>query len=185
MLVRWYHVGAFSPFLRAHAHIDTKRREPYLLAEPYKSHVRDTLRLRYSMLPIWYTAFRENSETGRPVVRHVFIVYLTYMRGSSFELGLTMLSSPRIRRASPSTTSSSLVVLVFSSSPSPAPASPRSRSISLRTRFTTTTSRPTPMSAPQLASTLPCLPLSTRFRSSSVAVPSCPRASARVALRHL
>jgi mannosyl-oligosaccharide alpha-1,3-glucosidase len=71
MLVRWYHVGAFSPFFRAHAHIDTKRREPYLLAEPYKSYVRDILRLRYSMLPVWYTAFRETSETGLPVLRYV------------------------------------------------------------------------------------------------------------------
>ena len=69
MLTRWYFVGAFSPFFRAHAHIDTKRREPYLLAEPYKSIVRQTLRLRYSLLPLWYTAFRESSVTGLPVVR--------------------------------------------------------------------------------------------------------------------
>jgi len=69
MLTRWYFVGAFSPFFRAHAHIDTKRREPYLLAEPYKSIVRETLRLRYSLLPVWYTAFRESSVTGLPVVR--------------------------------------------------------------------------------------------------------------------
>lgn len=69
MLVRWYHVGAFSPFFRAHAHIDTKRREPFLLDEPYKSIVRDILKLRYSMLPVWYTAFRESSVTGMPVLR--------------------------------------------------------------------------------------------------------------------
>lgn len=69
MLTRWYFVGAFSPFFRAHAHIDTKRREPYLLAEPYKSIVRETLRLRYSLLPVWYTAFRESSVTGLPVTR--------------------------------------------------------------------------------------------------------------------
>ncbi len=71
MLVRWYHVGAFSPFFRAHAHIDTKRREPFLLDQPYKGIVKDILRLRYSMLPIWYTAFRESSVTGLPVVRFV------------------------------------------------------------------------------------------------------------------
>ncbi|TFK89283.1 glycoside hydrolase family 31 protein [Polyporus arcularius HHB13444] len=75
MLVRWYGVGVFSPFLRAHAHIDTKRREPYLLDEPYKSIVRDMLRLRYSMLPVWYTAFREASVTGLPVVRPHFVVF--------------------------------------------------------------------------------------------------------------
>ncbi|KAI0667109.1 alpha-glucosidase [Trametes maxima] len=73
MLVRWYAVGAFSPFFRAHAHIDTKRREPYLLDEPYKGIVRDILRLRYSLLPVWYTAFREASVTGLPVLRPHYI----------------------------------------------------------------------------------------------------------------
>ena len=75
MLVRWYQVGAFAPFFRAHAHIDTKRREPYLLEEPYKSIVRDIIRLRYSLLPVWYTAFRFASVTGVPVLRQVLFYY--------------------------------------------------------------------------------------------------------------
>jgi len=69
MLVRWYQVGIFMPFFRAHAHIDTKRREPYLLEEPHKSTVRDLLRLRYSLLPVWYTAFHTASTRGIPVLR--------------------------------------------------------------------------------------------------------------------
>jgi alpha 1,3-glucosidase len=51
--------------------VDTKRREPYLLDQPYKGMVKDILRLRYAMLPIWYTAFRETSVTGLPVLRYV------------------------------------------------------------------------------------------------------------------
>ncbi|KAG7452386.1 alpha-glucosidase [Guyanagaster necrorhizus] len=70
MLVRWYQVGIFSPFFRAHAHIDTKRREPFLLDEPHKGMIKDILRLRYSMLPVWYTVFWESSRTGVPVLRH-------------------------------------------------------------------------------------------------------------------
>lgn len=73
MLVRWYQVGAMAPFFRAHAHIDTKRREPYLLDQPYKDIVRDILRLRYTMLPVWYTAFRETTVTGLPVLRFVLV----------------------------------------------------------------------------------------------------------------
>lgn len=69
MLVRWYQAGIFEPFFRAHAHIDTKRREPYLLEEPYKSVVRDLIRLRYKMLPAWYTAFREAGVSGLPILR--------------------------------------------------------------------------------------------------------------------
>lgn len=71
MLVRWYQVGIFAPFFRAHAHIDTKRREPYLLAEHYKGIVKSFLRLRYAMLPIWYTLAREASVTGVPILRYV------------------------------------------------------------------------------------------------------------------
>ena len=74
-LVRWYQTGAFHPFFRAHAHIDTKRREPYVLDEPYQNIVRDLLRLRYTLLPMWYTAFKENTQTGMPVIRPQFVVH--------------------------------------------------------------------------------------------------------------
>ncbi|KAJ7496651.1 glycoside hydrolase family 31 protein [Mycena latifolia] len=75
MLVRWYQVGIFNPFFRAHAHIDTKRREPFLLDQPYKGMIKDLLRLRYTMLPVWYTAFRETSVTGVPVLRPHYVVF--------------------------------------------------------------------------------------------------------------
>ena len=71
MLVRWYQVGAFNPFFRAHAHIDTKRREPFLLEEPYKSMVKEIIRMRYSLLPVWYTAFHEATVNGMPILRCV------------------------------------------------------------------------------------------------------------------
>ncbi|KNZ75758.1 Glucosidase 2 subunit alpha [Termitomyces sp. J132] len=75
MLVRWYQVGAFAPFFRAHAHLDTKRREPFLLDQPYKGIVKDILRLRYTLLPVWYTAFRETSVTGLPVLRPHYVAF--------------------------------------------------------------------------------------------------------------
>ncbi|KAL5483105.1 ROT2 [Sanghuangporus weigelae] len=85
MLVRWYQLGAFFPFFRAHAHIDTKRREPYLLDEPYKSIIKDVLRLRYKLLPIWYTAFRETSVTGVPVLRPQFFMFPHDEKGASLD----------------------------------------------------------------------------------------------------
>ena len=76
MLVRWYQIGILSPFFRAHAHIDTKRREPFLLDQPYKGIVKDLIRLRYAISPIWYTAFRETSVTGMPILRYGPILLL-------------------------------------------------------------------------------------------------------------
>jgi len=70
LLVRWYQSGAFYPFFRAHAHIDTKRREPWLFGEPYTSHIRDALRLRYQLLPAIYTTFYKSSVTGLPILKY-------------------------------------------------------------------------------------------------------------------
>lgn len=59
------------PFFRAHAHIDTKRREPFLYEEPIKGYLRDTIRLRYQLLPVWYNAFHDASVNGVPIIKCV------------------------------------------------------------------------------------------------------------------
>ena len=69
LLVRWYQSGAFMPFFRAHAELNTKRREPYLLEEPIRGYLRDIIRLRYQMLPVWYNAFHDASVYGSPIIR--------------------------------------------------------------------------------------------------------------------
>lgn len=53
LLVRWYQTAAFQPFFRAHAHIDTKRREPWLYSEITKNAIQKAIRTRYSFLPYW------------------------------------------------------------------------------------------------------------------------------------
>lgn len=45
--------GAYQPFFRTHAHIDCKRREPWLFSERTKNAIRDAIRQRYSLLPYW------------------------------------------------------------------------------------------------------------------------------------
>lgn len=75
LLARWYQAGAFYPFFRGHAHIDTRRREPYLIGEPYTGIITQALRLRYSLLPAWYTAFHEASVNGTPIIRPQYFEY--------------------------------------------------------------------------------------------------------------
>lgn len=75
LLVRWYQAGVFQPFFRGHAHIDTKRREPYLVPEPYRSMTRAALRERYALLPYWYTLFYEATKTGTPMMRPMFMEF--------------------------------------------------------------------------------------------------------------
>ncbi|KAI0596727.1 alpha glucosidase-like protein [Biscogniauxia sp. FL1348] len=69
---RWYQAGAFYPFFRGHAHIDARRREPFMLSEPHRSIVTAALRLRYALLPAWYTAFYQANQDGSPIVRPMY-----------------------------------------------------------------------------------------------------------------
>lgn len=75
LLSRWYQAATYQPFFRGHAHIDTKRREPYLSAEPYKSITRDTLRERYALLSFWYTLFFEAYKQGTPMMRPMMMEF--------------------------------------------------------------------------------------------------------------
>ena len=75
LLTRWFQAGAFYPFFRAHAHIDTRRREPYLAGEPYTPIMTQAIRLRYQLLPMWYTAFHEASVDGSPILRPQYYVH--------------------------------------------------------------------------------------------------------------
>ncbi|KAH8387650.1 hypothetical protein KR093_008512, partial [Drosophila rubida] len=75
LLERWYQTGIFLPFFRAHAHIDTKRREPWLFSERTRLIIRSELLKRYSYLPLWYTTFYELEQTGAPVIRPLLAHY--------------------------------------------------------------------------------------------------------------
>lgn len=75
LIARWYQTGLWYPFFRAHAHIDSIRREPYLFEDPLKSNVRDSIRLRYSLLPTFYTAFHEASTHGDAIMKPMFFEY--------------------------------------------------------------------------------------------------------------
>uniref|UniRef100_A0A914CV67 Glucosidase II subunit alpha n=1 Tax=Acrobeloides nanus TaxID=290746 RepID=A0A914CV67_9BILA len=72
LLVRWYQAGAFQPFFRAHAHIDTRRREPWLFSEQTKDAIKKAIKARYRFLPYWYTLFYEHEKTGLPIMRPVW-----------------------------------------------------------------------------------------------------------------
>jgi alpha 1,3-glucosidase len=69
LMRRWYQAGAFQPFFRAHAHIDTARREPWLFGDDVLAALRATVRERYTYLPLWYTLFAAAAADGAPPMR--------------------------------------------------------------------------------------------------------------------
>ncbi|KAL3874005.1 hypothetical protein ACJMK2_037076 [Sinanodonta woodiana] len=107
LLTRWYQAGAFQPFFRAHAHLDTKRREPYLLPEEHMRSIRNSIRLRYSYLPYWYTLFYENERSGTPPMRPLWVEFpqdtQTFTMDDEYLIGSDLLVKPITEQGQTST----------------------------------------------------------------------------------
>jgi alpha 1,3-glucosidase len=75
LLLRWYQLGAFQPFFRAHAHLDSPRREPWVHGAEWMAKFRSAILSRYQILPYLYTLFYKTSLDGSPVMRPLWFDY--------------------------------------------------------------------------------------------------------------
>ena len=98
LLTRWYQAGVYYPFFRGHAHLDTKRREPWIFGDPYTGYIRDAIVLRYRLLPYWYTLFRRGQIDGITPIRPFFIEFptdaKTFGMDDSYMVGDALLVKP-------------------------------------------------------------------------------------------
>ncbi|XP_061541216.1 neutral alpha-glucosidase AB isoform X2 [Phycodurus eques] len=98
LLVRWYQTGAYQPFFRAHAHLDTTRREPWLFGPENTALIREAVRQRYSLLPYWYQQFYHTYHTGHPIMRPLWVEYpqdpATFAMENEFLIGRDLLVHP-------------------------------------------------------------------------------------------
>ncbi|XP_064827843.1 neutral alpha-glucosidase AB-like isoform X1 [Oncorhynchus masou masou] len=98
LLVRWYQAGAYQPFFRAHAHLDTPRREPWLFGPDNTALIREAVRQRYTLLPYWYLQFYHAQRTGQPVMRPLWVEYpediATFSIDNEFLIGRDLLVHP-------------------------------------------------------------------------------------------
>ena len=95
---RWLQSAALLPFCRTHSSIDSPRREPWLFGPEHERANRATIRLRYRLMPVLYTAFFQHTRDGSPVVRPVFWQSLddsaALREDQSFLLGDHLLVAP-------------------------------------------------------------------------------------------
>ena len=75
LFVRWMQAGAFVPFFRGHAHLDTKRREPWSYSVESQAIVRNALALRYALVPYLYTVFYHAHTEGGTIMRPLFFEF--------------------------------------------------------------------------------------------------------------
>jgi alpha 1,3-glucosidase len=72
LMVRWMQAAVFYPFFRGHAHLETKRREPWLFGDDATNHIRAAISLRYSLITYLYTVFFRANRDGEIVIRPLF-----------------------------------------------------------------------------------------------------------------
>lgn len=73
LLAQWTAMGVFFPFVRNHSIKGSAQQEPWAFTEEVLDACRTAINRRYMLMPYVYTAFREASVDGMPVMRPVFM----------------------------------------------------------------------------------------------------------------
>ncbi len=69
LFARWLQLGVFTPLMRAHSVINERNKEPWEYGDEYTAINRETINLRYRLLPYIYTTMAAASSTGIPAMR--------------------------------------------------------------------------------------------------------------------
>lgn len=69
LYTRWFQLGTFSPFFRGHVQENTDWEEPWVFGEATTQIIRESLNLRYRLLPYWYQLMASHSIDATPVLR--------------------------------------------------------------------------------------------------------------------
>ena len=98
LCARWTQLGALYPFARNHACIGTRDQEAYRFGEPYTSLNRNSIKLRYTLLPYYTTLYVQASQRGWPVWRSLMMEFpddeATWPIDRQFMIGPALMGVP-------------------------------------------------------------------------------------------
>jgi alpha-glucosidase len=101
LFARWMQIGALYPFSRGHTCAGTEPHEPWEFGEEVEEIVRDSLTLRYRLMPYLYSIFQRASERGFPVWRALFLHYpndpQTYHISDQVLIGKYLMAAPILK----------------------------------------------------------------------------------------
>ena len=75
LLLRWMQYGALTPFCRNHNNAGCRDQYPWAFGVKTQKFIRESLQLRYRLIPYLYAAFLESVENGAPVQRPLAFDY--------------------------------------------------------------------------------------------------------------
>ena len=102
LFTRWMTAGAFLPWYRNHYDGYTKEyQEPYRYGAPVPDNCRKYINIRYQLLQLFYDAMFENTQTGMPVCRAMFLQELDDLNvfnhaDDQFFVGKDLLVAPMV-----------------------------------------------------------------------------------------
>ena len=101
VIINFYQLGVFFPFMRAHSHLDNKvDRVPHSYTPHVQSLIRQALSLRYSLSHYIYWLFYLSSVHGTPLVRPMWQEFPhdenTFSMGDQFMFGSQILVAPKV-----------------------------------------------------------------------------------------
>ncbi len=101
LLVRFYQLGAFTPFFRNHSAIGTKRQEPWVFGEYYENVIKDVINLRYTLTPYIYSSYMIGLMRNEPLIRPLFFEFqddpITHSIEDEYMFGPSILVAPVYR----------------------------------------------------------------------------------------
>lgn len=75
LFARWLQLGVFTPLMRGHSVIDAMNKEPWVYGDRFTAINRETIGLRYRLLPLIYNVMYTATETGIPAMRPLIFQY--------------------------------------------------------------------------------------------------------------
>ncbi len=103
MAVRWFQYGTLTPFSRCHAILGEPDQYPWSFGQAVEKIVRESLELRYKLLPYLYAKFWESHETGAPIQRPLLFDFqhdpTARQTDDQFLLGDALLVAPVLKPA--------------------------------------------------------------------------------------
>ncbi len=101
LFARWMQMGLLYPLMRGHSALKSLAHEPWEFGDRTEKICRESIELRYQLLPYLYTLFWQSSNTGSAILRPLLYEYphdsKTYHLHDQVMLGSALMAAPVCR----------------------------------------------------------------------------------------
>ncbi|KAF2955673.1 TIM-barrel domain-containing protein [Marinitoga sp. 38H-ov] len=100
LVVRWMQLGVFSPLYRNHSALGTRHQEPWAFDEYIEDILRNTIKLRYALIPYLYSEFFRSIDNLTPFISPLFLYFddeISKDIEDQFMVGASIMATPIIQ----------------------------------------------------------------------------------------